>query len=138
MEPTVVDRVEQAIPAAVVLVDLDGFKHVNDTRGHPVGDRLLMGVATAILGATRPGDVAARWGGDEFIVLCPHTTDDELRSIGERLIDAIAAVDVDGASVTASIGIQTCSRRPLPLEGADGALYTAKRDGGGRFVIVAS
>ncbi len=125
-------------PMGVVLVDLDGFKQVNDTRGHPVGDRLLVGVAAAILGSTRPGDVAARWGGDEFILLCPHTTDEELRSITGRVIEAIAAVDIDGAHVTASAGIQTCSKRPLPLDGADAAMYSAKSAGGGRFVLVAA
>ncbi len=127
-----------AMPAmGVVLVDLDGFKLVNDTYGHAVGDRVLVGVAGAILRSTRSGDVAARWGGDEFIVLCPHVSDDELSAIAGRVVEAIGDVDVDGASVTASVGVQTCSTRPLPLEGADAAMYAAKSAGGARFGVAA-
>jgi len=119
----------------VVLLDLDGFKLVNDHMGHLAGDALLQGVATALLETTRPGDIAARWGGDEFIVLCPNATDDELHQIADRLIQAITAVDVDGARVGASAGIQTCSVRPLPLARADAALYAAKAAGGGRSML---
>lgn len=113
-------------PMGVVLIDLDGFKQINDTHGHAVGDRILVAVATAILGSSRSSDVPARWGGDEFIVLCPDTTDGELGSIAECIVGAIANVDVDGTSITASAGTQTCSTRPLSLELADRALYAAK------------
>jgi diguanylate cyclase (GGDEF)-like protein len=122
-------------PMGVVLIDLDGFKLVNDHMGHLAGDALLQGVATALLETTRPGDIAARWGGDEFIVLCPRTSDSELHGIADRLIEAITAVDVHGARVGASAGIQTCSVRPLPLAGADAALYAAKAAGGGRSML---
>lgn len=124
------------IPAmGVILIDLDGFKSVNDTFGHLVGDRLLSEVAESLLAATRPEDVAARWGGDEFIVLCPRTTDEELELIADRLLAAIGAVEVDGAQVSASAGIKTCSRRPLPLDEADAALYAAKHAGGARATV---
>lgn len=122
-------------PMGVVLIDLDRFKQINDTLGHLAGDNLLQGIAAALLANTRPGDVAARWGGDEFIVLCPHAADDELRIVANRLLDAIAAVDIDGAQVTASAGIQTCTQRPLPLDHADTALYAAKQAGGGHPVL---
>ena len=124
-------------PMGVVLIDLDGFKQVNDTRGHVIGDRLLVGVAGAMLRSSRAGDVAARWGGDEFIVLCPHAEDAELRAIAQRVLDAIAEVDVDGVRITGSAGIQTCSTRPLPLEGADAALYSAKKAGGAGVMLAA-
>ena len=125
-------------PMGVVLIDLDGFKHINDMLGHLAGDHLLQGIAATLLSSTRSGDIAARWGGDEFIVLCPHTADGELQAIAQRFLDAIAAVDVDGAHVTASAGIQTCTQRPLPLGQVDKALYTAKRAGGALPVMAAS
>jgi len=125
-------------PMGVVLIDLDGFKQINDTLGHLAGDRVLQGVAAALLSGTRPGDVAARWGGDEFIVLCPRSADGELRTIAQRLLDNIAEVQVDGRHITASAGIQTCSERPLPLGQADAALYAAKHAGGGHSVLSTS
>lgn len=71
-------------------------------------------------------------------MLCPHAADGELNTVAQRLLDAIGAVDIDGAHVTASAGIQTCSQRPLPLGQADSALYTAKRAGGGQSVLATS
>ena len=121
-------------PMGVVLIDLDGFKQINDTRGHLAGDLLLRGVAASLLEATRPGDVVARWGGDESVVLCPNAADRDLQVVARRLLDAIARVDAHGAAVTASAGIQTCSQRPLPLGDADSALYEAKSRGGGLAV----
>lgn len=117
-------------PMGVILLDLDGFKAINDTLGHLVGDQLLRRIASTLLATLRPGDIAARWGGDEFIVLSPGVDDDELATIADRLIGAIVDVDVDGARVSASAGIKTCSRRPLPLHDADDALYAAKSAGG--------
>lgn len=96
-------------PMGVVLIDLDGFKQINDSLGHLVGDQLLCAIADALQATTRPGDVAARWGGDEFVVLCPDAANDELSAIADRLIGAIAQVDVNGARVSASAGIKTCS-----------------------------
>jgi diguanylate cyclase (GGDEF)-like protein/PAS domain S-box-containing protein len=125
-------------PLGVILIDLDGFKQINDTLGHLAGDELLRDIAAALLTSTRPGDLVARWGGDEFIVLCPHAADDDLHAIARRLLDAVAGVDIDGAHVTASAGIQICTQRPLPLDQVDRALYSAKLAGGGRPVLAPS
>jgi diguanylate cyclase (GGDEF)-like protein len=115
-------------PIGVLVLDLDGFKHVNDTHGHLVGDELLRRAAAAITATVRPADVVVRWGGDEFIVLCPGVADtEELDRIGARVTAAIAAVDVDGISVTASAGVQVCRHRPLELDEADRAMYARKR-----------
>lgn len=122
-------------PMGVILIDLDGFKLINDTLGHLVGDELLCRISDALLEATRTGDVAARWGGDEFVVLCPDAADDQLSDIADRLLRAVASVEVEGARVSASAGIKTCSRRPLPLEDADAALYAAKASGGAQASI---
>ncbi|MBM3663897.1 MAG: diguanylate cyclase [Actinobacteria bacterium] len=124
-------------PFALIIVDLDDFKAVNDRFGHPCGDELLANVGIAVRSSVRPGDVVCRWGGDEFVVLCPGASDDDLASIGDRLVDAIAAVDVDGASVTASVGCQRTSRHPFPIDAADDALYRAKAAGGSTRVTTA-
>lgn len=119
----------------VILIDLDKFKLINDELGHLVGDRVLVAVADSLLGSTRPGDIVTRWGGDEFLVLCPGADDQELARVAGRLLDSVAAIDLDGVTIRASAGLQTCSRRPLPLAGADEALYAAKAVGGGVSVV---
>ena len=71
---------------AVIFLDLDGFKLVNDTRGHQVGDELLVAVARRIRAAVRPEDSLARIGGDEFVVLCPRLADpQDVRAVAERV-----------------------------------------------------
>lgn len=126
------DQTPDLPPTGALLVDLDGFKQVNDRHGHAVGDTVLRAVADAISGAVRPGDVVCRWGGDEFVVLCPGSDEDEMERIGGRLLEAVEAATVDGVGVGASIGVQPMSRRPFPLDHADAALYRAKAAGGGQ------
>ena len=126
------DQTPDLPPTGALLVDLDGFKQVNDGHGHSVGDAVLQAVASAISAAVRPGDVVCRWGGDEFVVLCPGSDVDEMERIGARLLDAIEGAQVDGVGVGASIGVQPMSRRPFPLDHADAALYRAKAAGGGQ------
>lgn len=122
----------------VVMLDLDGFKRVNDTYGHLVGDELLQEVAEALLAVTRPQDVVIRWGGDEFVVLCPGVSGAALAELAGRLVEAAAAVRAGGASVSASAGVQVCRSRPLDLDAADAALYEAKRSGGGKVAVAGS
>ena len=119
----------------VVMIDLDGFKQVNDIRGHLVGDELLQAVAGALVAATRPEDVVIRWGGDEFLVLCPGVAGPALAELAGRLVAAAGSPAVRGASVSASAGVQECSRRPFDLETADAAMYEAKRAGGAQVAI---
>lgn len=114
----------------VVMLDLDRFKQINDEHGHIAGDMVLTAVAKALLSSMRSGDVVVRWGGDEFIVLCPGARDDELAQMANRLRDSIADVDIDGITITASAGLQVCNRRPLVLTEADEALYAAKASRG--------
>ena len=116
-------------PLGVVMIDLDDFKVVNDTHGHEVGDEVLCAVADALVTSTRAGDIVTRWGGDEFLVLCPGLDGDELHHMAQRLVGSVSKASARGISVRASAGTQTTRRRPLPLDEADAALYSAKRSG---------
>jgi diguanylate cyclase (GGDEF)-like protein len=123
--------------AAVCLVDLDGFKEVNDREGHLAGDAVLKDVATALAAAVRETDTVARLGGDEFAVLARTTPDLPGAVLAERLRAAVAAV---GASrgVTASVGVATLAAGDdveAVLHRADEAMYRAKTSGGDRVDI---
>ncbi len=126
-------------PFAVMQVDLDFFKQVNDSLGHAAGDVVLMASARAMLRATRAGDVVARLGGDEFAMILPGQTDPAtLIAIARRLIsrlEAPIAFQGQACRVSGSIGIATArpgESGPSLLARADAALYAAKRAGRGR------
>jgi diguanylate cyclase (GGDEF)-like protein/PAS domain S-box-containing protein len=119
---------------AVIFLDLDGFKLVNDTRGHQVGDELLVAVARRIRAAVRPEDSLARIGGDEFVVLCPQLADpQDVRAIAERVRATLdAPVSVEGRShrISMSVGISLARADAIDpanlLRQADMAMYRAK------------
>lgn len=87
----------------VVLADVDGLKAVNDQQGHAAGDRLLAAVGRVLRASVRPEDLVVRWGGDEFVVLCPGTTEEEIVFIARRLRRALEA-----AGLKASVGAAAC------------------------------
>ncbi|WP_248311940.1 GGDEF domain-containing protein [Bosea sp. BK604] len=128
---------------ALIYLDLDGFKAVNDTHGHMAGDRLLQLVAERLRGMIRSGDLAARIGGDEFIVLSEQTETAQLMGFGERLIREISLpYELDNRSavtVGASIGIALAPEHGMDmaslLSAADMALYQAKSKGKSRCLI---
>jgi diguanylate cyclase (GGDEF)-like protein len=118
-----------AKPLAVLMMDLDGFKPVNDSEGHEAGDRVLALIAKTIAGGLREGDFVARFGGDEFAALLPSTDMVEAEALAERLRARVQGAGSD-ASVTTSIGVAMLKsdvRRAL-LQ-ADLALYEAKNSG---------
>jgi diguanylate cyclase (GGDEF)-like protein len=133
-------RVSRGEGTAVLFVDLDDFKSVNDSYGHEAGDRVLAEVARRIHGAIRAGDVAARVGGDEFAVLLRGVPNvDDARAVAERIAQTLSRpADVEGEPVDcgASIGLAYTERRErvdgLTSE-ADAALYVAKANGKGQW-----
>ena len=145
------DRLTQALATsardgsrlAVIFLDLDHFKLINDSLGHDVGDEVLKAVSQRVTRVLRPGDTAARFGGDEFMVLCQGLpSEDTAVDVANRLLDAIAEpiwVGQTGHVVEASAGI-ALSFDPLAaptdlIRDADAAMYRAKEDGRGRFHI---
>jgi diguanylate cyclase (GGDEF)-like protein/PAS domain S-box-containing protein len=125
-------------PGALLLMDLDSFKFVNDSYGHPVGDRLLCDVAGIVVARVRETDVVARIGGDEFAVLLREADEAAAVEVAKELIAAIR--DQSGLSVGASFGIApfdgTGERTPDELLiAADVALYEAKEAGGGSAMV---
>ena len=134
-----------AFPFAVLLADVDHFKRVNDVHGHVVGDEVLVEVARRFTQGVRVEDVVGRWGGEEFLVLLPHTGLDGAQALAERLRAAVAAAPVDGPAgpvpVTVSIGGSVAVQpgagvEPL-LRTADDNLYAAKSGGRDRVVVSA-
>ncbi len=143
------DRLTTALAAAgrgsataLLFVDLDRFKLVNDSLGHHAGDHLLLAVAAALRSVVREGDTVGRLAGDEFAVVCPDVDGRrEAVAIGDRIRDALQrpfAIDGHDVFVSASVGVALTrggNRRPeLLVEEADAAMYTAKRRGRNRVV----
>ncbi len=128
---------------AVLVLDLDRFKTVNDTLGHSAGDALLRQVATRLTACVREEDLVARPGGDEFTVLCTRTASDgAICEVAQRLVDAVVEpFELEGREVflTASVGV-TLSEHGAEtpeelLRDADAAMYLAKERGGSRFEV---
>ena len=122
-------------PVALLLLDLDDFKQINDRCGHAVGDRALRGLGAALRGALRRSDLCWRHGGDEFVALLPETSLADARHVAERLRRHVAELSGShAATVTASIGAAAARRGETGLEPllarADAAMYRAKRAGG--------
>jgi len=125
---------------AVICVDLDHFKPVNDQWGHQAGDRLLTEVAARLASTCRIGDLVARLGGDEFAVLCPGCTETEAVRIAERFIAGLASpVEVGSGSgavgASAGIAIGRAEDGERLARRADEALYRAKAAGGNRVEV---
>jgi diguanylate cyclase (GGDEF)-like protein len=121
-----------AAPVTLVLIDLDGFKEINDTHGHPFGDGVLQTIAEKLRSGLRATDVLARVGGDEFAILLPATARDNAATLIARARDE-AAASVGGVSLTWSAGVATyptdARESPTLVECADAALYCAKAAG---------
>lgn len=137
----VYDRINQAVlaakrnqtPFAILVVDLDGFKSVNDNFGHSAGDRVLQQISARLVDAVRSSDTVGRWGGDEFVVVYAGVDQAAARIMAARLVKAIKApLDIEGQSVTvgATVGVATYPAAGDDvhslLEAADRGMYRVK------------
>ena len=135
---------------ALLLVDIDHFKHVNDAHGHAAGDAVLVEVAKRLNEAVRNDDLVVRWGGEEFLILAPRAAPEQAEQMAARVLRILGetpiVVGTQALRVTASIGY---ARFPLPpysaevpweqaINLADMALYTAKNQGRNRAVGMVS
>jgi diguanylate cyclase (GGDEF)-like protein len=129
---------------AILFVDIDRFKDVNDTRGHQVGDQLLVAIADRLSDLVRPGDTLARMSGDEFVILCEDLEETwVVEELATRINDSLAVpfeLEQEHLRITASVGIAfSGSGTAMPgqiLQNADAAMYQAKAGGGGGHRIL--
>lgn len=123
---------EHRTPFSFVLIDIDHFKRVNDNYGHDTGDMILRSAAELFKENVRRSDYLARWGGEEFILVCPNTDINQAQVIAELLRKKLEAANIhEDLKVTASFGVATMTQPDLDLmfKTADEALYDAKRQG---------
>ncbi len=134
-------ELEDILPVSVMMLDVDHFKRFNDTYGHKAGDLVLQMVAKTMRRRLRPSDMVARFGGEEFIILLPHTAEAESKVVAERLRAGIQATEITAEQgvelppVTVSIGIagwRSGDNLEAMVEAADKALYRAKANGRNR------
>lgn len=123
----------------VLMLDLDRFKSINDTRGHLTGDAVLCEVSRRIAVTVRMYDIAGRFGGEEFLVIVPDAKLEEARDLAERIRGVIRETPIEGVAVTASIGVAGMRSGDLSIEDiirrADKALYAAKQQGRDRVAV---
>jgi diguanylate cyclase (GGDEF)-like protein len=121
---------------ALVAIDIDDFKAVNERHGHPFGDGVLQGVSAQLLKSIRRGDIAARTGGEEFALILPGTEAEAAQEIAERVRNAIARLSPAGSELSSSAGVAVypvdADSAGSLLQLAEGALYWAKRSGKSR------
>ena len=129
-------------PMALLMLDIDHFKSINDRFGHPVGDRVIRGLGTLLLSTSRARDLVGRYGGEEFVIALPETGYDAAYTIAERIRQAVerevtgSMNDIPGCVVTTSVGFATITPAYPSIEfminKADEALYAAKQSGRNR------
>jgi diguanylate cyclase (GGDEF)-like protein len=128
------------IPLSVVLLDIDKFKKVNDTFGHQVGDTVLQEIASLLLKNVRAADTVGRWGGEEFLILCPQTTLEESANIAQKLRESIETHTFPHVvHNTASFGVASHGKNDTKEDivgRADKALYKAKANGRNQVIAL--
>jgi diguanylate cyclase (GGDEF)-like protein len=131
-------------PTAVMMLDIDKFKSVNDTFGHPVGDKVILAVSNMLSDEVRSADVVGRYGGDEFLIVLSHADVSSAREYGERLLERIRRIEVaeiGSHKITGSLGISILNadaEEPTAgklIQRADQAMYKSKQEGRDRLTI---
>lgn len=139
LDRTVAETTRYGGVLSVAMMDIDGFKSVNDSRGHEAGDRLLQTLADLLRSITREADLSGRYGGDEFVIIMPRTDLEGATDMAERVkkafLDASECGDLPHTSLSAGIAeIRNCDTTRDLLKRADDALYDAKGQGGNRVI----
>ena len=134
------DASARQLAFSALMIDLDTFKHINDTFGHAKGDEVICEVASILKHMIRPTDFAGRWGGDEFVILLPGTTPPSALIVASRLQKAFRRIQLpDRSFLTASIGCTTASSNEseqIFYKRMDDALYLAKEGGRNRIILL--
>lgn len=130
-------------PFSIIMLDIDNFKEVNDTYGHDVGDRVLIAISAILSGHIRETDILGRWGGEEFLIICPHTTVSDASVLAEKLRSSIEEYPFETVGhKTCSFGISEFDLKDDDYKEvskrADEALYSAKKNGRNRVVTFES
>jgi two-component system cell cycle response regulator len=140
LQATTKTAARQQQSLAILMLDIDHFKQVNDRDGHPAGDRVLQEFARRMQASVRAGSIVGRWGGEEFLIIAPNTNADHAMLLGERIRAATADQPVDigegSISITVSIGCACGIGPSAGLVGqADTALYRSKAEGRNRVTM---
>jgi diguanylate cyclase (GGDEF)-like protein/PAS domain S-box-containing protein len=142
VEHALARRDREITPLAILFIDLDDFKGVNDAFGHSIGDQLLMQIATNLRRSLRAGDTAARFGGDEFAVLLENADPERTAHIAQRILDTFDEPVLLGDKemrISGSVGAVVSTTRNEDVESlvanADAAMYRAKMEGKARYVL---
>jgi two-component system cell cycle response regulator len=127
-------------PLSVIMFDIDFFKHINDTFGHDVGDKVLIATAKAVSENIRDTDIFARYGGEEFVIIAPETTKEDAKTLAEKLRVSIENLHFEEEiHVTCSFGVASLEKpdtKETLLKRVDDALYEAKRTGRNKVVVL--
>lgn len=135
-----------SLALSILVIDMDHFKRVNDTHGHPAGDQVLKTLGALIRETIRTYDIAARYGGEEFLIIAPSTTATDVLTLAERLRERVEshpfALEKETLALTVSIGVAGLCKETNTvtkfIQVADEALYQAKQQGRNRIVLAAS
>ena len=136
-EKALLKCIKQKKPFAAIILDIDHFKNINDTWGHPEGDKVIKNVARIVQDNMRESDICGRWGGEEFVCLLPGANDEVALRVAERIRTTIQTTLQTPREITVSIGIALAHEMDLSetIGMADGALYDSKRNGRNRVTL---